>query len=70
MFKIFATICFLSIGSSDQTLCFKSEVPLNYQDIKSCTLDRDRIVEYLHEDLVERQVSILFTCDNSNQIKL
>jgi len=70
MFKIFATICFLSIGNSDQTLCFKSEVPLNYQDIRSCTLDRDRIVEYLHEDLVERQVSILFTCDNSNQIKL
>ena len=70
MFKIFATICFLSIGNSDQTLCFKSEVPLNYQDIRSCTLDRDRIVEYMHEDLVERQVSILFTCSPTNEINL
>ena len=70
MFKIFATICFLSIGHSDQTLCFKSEVPLNFNDAKSCTLDRDRIVEYLHEDLVERQVSILFTCSPTNEINL
>ncbi len=70
MFKIFATICFLSIGSNQTTLCFKSEVPLQYEDIKTCNLDRDRIVEYMHNDLVERSVTILFKCNNTNQINL
>jgi|TARA_B100001094_G_C17747087_1_gene583976 hypothetical protein len=70
VFKIFASICFLSIGTGNQTLCFKSEVPLQYETIKQCTLDRDKIVDYMHSDLVERQITILFTCKETNQIKL
>ena len=70
MFKIFAVICFLNIGALDQTLCFKSEVPLTYDDFKSCSFDRDKIIDYMHNDLVERQVAILFTCDHNNKVKL
>jgi len=70
MFKIYAMICFLSVGISDQTLCFKSEVPLHYENIKNCSLDKDRIINYLHDDLVERNVTILFKCSETDEIKL
>ena len=70
MFKIYAMICFLSIGTGNQTLCFKSEVPLQYENFRQCTLDRDKIVDYMHNDLVQRQVTILFTCSETDKIKL
>ena len=62
MFKIFATICFLSVGASDTTLCFKSEVPISFKTDVECVLARDSVVNYMHEDLVERQTKILFEC--------
>ena len=62
MFKIFATICFLSIGATETTLCFKSEVPLNFKTDVECVLARDSVVSYMHEDLVERDTTILFEC--------
>lgn len=63
-------ICFLSIGAADQTLCFKSEVPLEYKNIQHCSLDKDKIIEYMHSDLVERKVTILFKCEENNKINL
>tara|TARA_Y100001938_G_C7716648_1_gene248035 strand:- start:209 stop:424 length:216 start_codon:yes stop_codon:yes gene_type:complete len=62
MFKIFATICFLSIGASETTLCFKSEVPMNFKNDVECLLARDNVVNYMHDDLVERNTTILFEC--------
>tara|TARA_Y100001972_G_scaffold28607_1_gene35173 strand:- start:72 stop:287 length:216 start_codon:yes stop_codon:yes gene_type:complete len=62
MFKIFASICFLSVGATNQTLCFKSEVPLRFDDEINCRIARDTIVEFMHEDLVERETTILFQC--------
>ena len=62
MFKIFATICFLSIGATETTLCFKSEVPMNFKTDVECVLARDNIVNYMHEDLLERDTTILFEC--------
>ena len=62
MFKIFATICFLSIGATETTLCFKSEVPMNFKTDVECVLARDNIVNYMHDDLVERDTTILFEC--------
>lgn len=64
MFKIYAMICFLTMGPTDQTLCFKSEVPLQYKNLKNCSLDKERIINYMHEDLVDRQVTIIFKCSN------
>ena len=63
MFKIFASICFLSIGATEQTLCFKYEVPLRFDDEINCRIARDTIVDFMHEDLVERQTTILFQCE-------
>lgn len=62
MFKIFATICFLSVGASDTTLCFKSEVPINFKSDVECLLARDNVVSYMHEDLIDRETTILFEC--------
>ena len=62
MFKIFATICFLSVGANDTTLCFKSEVPLSFKTDVECVLARDSVVSYMHDDLVERNTTILFEC--------
>jgi len=70
MFKIFATICFLSFGAADQTLCFKSEVPLSYNTAKQCTLDRDKIIDYMHADLIKKEVTIIFRCAETNEINL
>lgn len=63
-------ICFLSLGAADQTLCFKSEVPLHYENLQNCSLDKDRIIEYMHEDLVKRNVTILFKCNPTDEIQL
>ena len=63
-------ICFLSLGAAEQTLCFKSEVPLHYENVKNCSLDRDRIIEYMNTDLVKRNVTIVFKCSETNEINL
>ena len=70
MFKIYAMICFLSVGMGNQTLCFKSEVPLHYENLENCSLDKERIIDYMHEDLVERKMTILFKCNPTDQIQL
>ena len=51
MFKIFAMICMLNVGELDQTLCFKSEVPLIFNDPSECSLAKERLVDYLHADM-------------------
>jgi hypothetical protein len=63
-------IFFLSVGISDQTLCFKSEVPLHYENLENCSLNKERIIDYMHEDLVDRSVTILFKCNKTDQIQL
>ena len=71
MFKIFASICFLSVGATNQTLCFKSEVPLRFDDEINCRIARDTMVEFLHEDSVERETTILFKCQKElEQLKI
>jgi hypothetical protein len=65
MFKIFAMICMLNVGELDQTLCFKSEVPLNFNDPKECNLAKKRIVDYLHADMVERKLTVVFQCGSN-----
>ena len=70
MFKIYAMICFLTVGVGEQTLCFKSEVPLYYENIKNCSLDKERIIDYMHEDLVKRNITILFKCNETDEIQL
>ena len=67
MFKIFATICSLSIGPNNQTLCFKSEVPLKFNNSVDCVIARDSVVDYMHEDLLERSTTILFECKETVQ---
>lgn len=64
MFKIFAAICFINIGEINQTLCFKSEVPVGFKDFRECNIAVDRIVDYMHADLQEREISIVFKCQN------
>jgi len=55
MFKIFAMICMLNVGELDQTLCFKSEVPLNFNDNIECNLAKNNLANYLDADLKERR---------------
>ena len=62
MFKIFAVICFMQIGSLPQDLCFTSEVPLKFKSISECSLSMNRISNYMDEDLKEKNISIAFIC--------
>ena len=43
MFKIFAMICMLNVGALDQTLCFKSEVPLQFNDNLECNISKNQL---------------------------
>lgn len=65
MFKIFAMICMLNVGELDQTLCFKGEVPLIFNDPSECSLAKERLVDYLHADMVERKLTVIFKCNSS-----
>ena len=62
MFKIFAMICMLNVGDLDQTLCFKSEVPLNFNDNIECNLAKNSLANYLDADLKERKLTVIFQC--------
>jgi|TARA_R100001460_G_scaffold25211_3_gene50726 hypothetical protein len=64
MFKIFAMICMLNVGELDQTLCFKSEVPLNFNDNLECNLAKNNLADYLDTDLKERKLTVIFKCGN------
>ena len=70
MFKIFAVICFLSVGDLGHNLCFKSEVPLEFKDIPSCEFVLDNLIDYMDKDLKERQTTIIFKCKNNETINL
>ena len=65
MFKIFAMICMLNVGELDQTLCFKSEVPLIFNDHSECSLAKERLIDYLDADMVERKLTVIFKCNSS-----
>jgi hypothetical protein len=62
MFKIFAMICMLNVGELDQTLCFKSEVPLNFNNNVECNLAKNNLADYLDSDLKERRLTVIFRC--------
>tara|TARA_E500000318_G_C3517178_1_gene194858 strand:- start:469 stop:678 length:210 start_codon:yes stop_codon:yes gene_type:complete len=62
MFKIFAMICMLNVGELDQTLCFKSEVPLNFNNNVECNLTKNNLADYLDSDLKERRLTVIFRC--------
>ena len=62
MFKIFAMICMLNVGELDQTLCFKSEVPLNFKDNIECNLAKNNLANYLDADLKKRRLTVIFQC--------
>lgn len=62
MFKIYAMICMLNVGALDQTLCFKSEVPLQFNDNLQCNMSKNQLADYLDADLKERKLTVIFKC--------
>lgn len=62
MFKIYAMICMLNVGALDQTLCFKSEVPLRFNDNLQCNMSKNQLADYLDADLKERKLTVIFKC--------
>lgn len=65
MFKIFAMICMLNVGELDQTLCFKSEVPLIFNNPSECSLAKNNLANYLDADLKERRLTVIFQCGSN-----
>ena len=57
-------ICMLNVGALDQTLCFKSEVPLQFNDNLQCNMSKNQIANYLDADLKERKLTVIFKCGN------
>tara|TARA_R100001594_G_scaffold148564_1_gene204060 strand:+ start:598 stop:816 length:219 start_codon:yes stop_codon:yes gene_type:complete len=70
MFKIFCVICFAQMGSLKHTLCFQSSIPLTFTTKEECVLERDKIIDYMNQDLLERNVSIMFSCKDTATQKI
>ena len=62
MVKIFAVICLMNVGNLEQNLCFKSQVPLDFKNKIDCQFALDRLINYLDEDLKQRQTSLAMIC--------
>ena len=54
----------LNVGELDQTLCFKSEVPLKFNDNIECNLAKNNLANYLDADLKERRLTVIFQCSS------
>ena len=65
MFKLAAVICFLSMGSSNLDLCMKGELPLTYNTYDECFKAGEQIIEYMHPDLVTRNIALTLTCEKT-----
>ena len=60
MFKILATVCFLSVGIGEQNLCMQGWIPMTQPiaTIQACNQSITEISEYIDEDFKQRRVSI------------
>ena len=62
MFKIFAVLCLVNVGALEQTLCFKTQVPLDFNNDTECQIALDNLVTYLDEDMKKRQTTLILSC--------
>ena len=67
MFKIFCVICFTQMGALNQTLCFPSSIPLTFNTLDECNIEKKKVMDYMNDDLVELKVSMLFRCSNESK---
>jgi|TARA_R100001443_G_scaffold117243_1_gene140854 hypothetical protein len=70
VFTIKAMICFVGMGIMEQTLCFQSEVPLEFDKLPICVLEMNKLANYMGPDLEDRNVAIVLNCVKDNNIKL
>ena len=68
MFKILATVCFLSVGVGEQNLCMQGWIPMTQPiaTIKACNQSVKEISDYIDEDFKQRRVSIYLQCVRDN----
>ena len=68
MFKILATVCFLSVGIGEQNLCMQGWIPMTQPiaTIQACNQSINEISEYIDEDFKQRRVSIYLQCVRDN----
>tara|TARA_Y100000004_G_scaffold34348_1_gene36700 strand:- start:1949 stop:2170 length:222 start_codon:yes stop_codon:yes gene_type:complete len=68
MFKILATVCFLSVGIGKQNLCMQGWIPMTQPiaTIQACNQSINEISEYIDEDFKQRRVSIYLQCVREN----
>ena len=62
MFKIFAVLCLMNIGELGQDLCFKTQVPLDFNNNIECQKTVNSLVDCLDADLQKRQITVIFGC--------
>ena len=68
MFKILATVCFLSVGIGEQNLCMQGWIPMTQPiaTIQACNQTEKEISDYIDEDFKQRTVSIYLQCVRDN----
>ena len=58
------------MGSLQNTLCFPSSIPIEYDTLEQCNLEKQKIINYMHQDLKDRQTAIIFTCKETLEQKI
>ena len=68
MFKIIATVCFLSVGSEKQDLCMSGVIPMTtgIPTSQICLQSIKEIAEYVDEDFKSRNISMNLKCVKDN----
>ena len=74
MFKILATVCFLSVGIGEQNLCMQGWLPLTkpIATIQACNQSITEISEYIDQDFKQRRISIYLQCvkEETNNVNI
>ena len=74
MFKILATVCFLSVGIVEQILCMQGWLPMTkpIATIQECNQSITEISEYIDQDFKQRRISIYLQCvkEETNNVNI
>tara|TARA_E500000178_G_scaffold264234_1_gene261390 strand:- start:366 stop:593 length:228 start_codon:yes stop_codon:yes gene_type:complete len=64
MFKVLATVCFLSVGAEKQDLCMSGFIPMTtpIPTAQMCVQSIKEIAEYVDEDFKTRNISMNLKC--------
>lgn len=63
MFEIVSVICFLAVGTFQQTLCFNANIPHEFKTMPECMEYVKMTINKLDTEFKRRNVTMAFKCE-------